>query len=156
MYPSVKTIDYFYDFRHLLQRGCKVSGTTTAELWERPSAVFQVMEVMGDFGNMIVLRDLGIMGVLGEFWSTCKYYMLVLGVFRINCEWIGRFWKHSIEVFRDSGSVRVLGDFESIGWVLDEVFDHWDNLFVSIERFWNCGSIWGYWNYYGIAWRTWK
>lgn len=72
MYPSVKTIDYFYDFRHLLQRGWKVSGTTTAvlsseELWERPSAVFQVMEVMGDFGNMIVLRDFGIMGILGEF-----------------------------------------------------------------------------------------
>lgn len=52
--------------------------------------------------------------------------------------------KYSKEVFRDSGSVRVLGDFwkyGSIRRVLDEVFDHRDNLFVSIERFWNCGSI---------------
>lgn len=56
-----------------------LSGTTTAvlssaELWERPSAVFHVMEVMADFRDKIVLRDFGIMEVLGEVLS-----MRVLG-----------------------------------------------------------------------------
>lgn len=41
-----------------------------------------------------------------------------------KCESIGRLWKYG-----------------SIGRVLDEVFDRRDNFFVSIERFWNCGSI---------------
>lgn len=41
-------------------------------------------------------------------------------------------------------SVSRIWKCESIGRLLDEVFDHRDNLFVSIERFWNCGSIGGY------------
>lgn len=130
MYPSVKTIDYCYDFRHLLQRGCKVSSTT-----EQHGTVGPTCCCVGGYGSTrnrrickyweieemwMYLREFRSVRVLGDFVSSgCEG----IGRFQ-NCGSIKRFWKYG-SVIRDFGSK-----------------EYWETLeSKNIRRFWKCGSI---------------